>query len=197
VPRRHHRQPLQRVRLFPGGQPLKRPVEPFAGPRELARKCLRDLRTHFVATAADAGAERRSHIGGICAKLSAHAPERLCRDALQCAAPACMHCCHHTLALIDEENRHAIGRLHRQQQPGRARDGCIAPRRCSGQAARGLLRRSVEHADQIGMKLPQRDELHSGCAKRAEEFLAVGEHALARVPFGEAQVQHAPTLRAI
>ena len=41
------------------------------------------------------------------------------------------------------------------------------------------------------MNLPQRDDAHFTGAKRVEEFCAVFQHALARIPIREAEIQRA------
>ena len=48
---------------------------------------------------------------------------------------------------------------------------------------------AIDAVDQIRMNLPQRDDAHFVGAERMKEFRAVFEHALARVPIGEAEIQ--------
>jgi len=182
VPRRSHGKPGQRIRLIFCYKSVERPYEPFASLGELARIRFGYFGADFVAATRNTGTERSNHVSGLRAENHLHPADCFCRDAPQRAAPACMHRGYHAPLWIREKDGNAIGSLHAEKQPRELGDGRIAAQR--------FLRRRFDHMNHVRVDLPQRNKVHAACTERFEQHLAIGEHILAGVPIGEAEVQH-------
>lgn len=178
VPRRHHVEPLQRIRFIAGAQL----IEEFRRIRELSQKRADNLRADLVATTADCRADGGKHIRGIGAKFHLHPANSLGNDTLQRTAPSSVHGRHRALFGVDEQNGNAIGSLHAKQEPAMSSDGSVATAR--------LIRRGAEYAHHIGMKLAQRNQFESVSSELRLKAAAIFKHVFASVPFREAKIQH-------
>ena len=181
MPRRHHRKPRQRIRIFSGSKRVVRPIEPFPRIIKLAREFLSHIRPNFIAAAPNAGSERREYFLRPRTKQHAHAPNSFFSNALQRPTPTSMDSRDHAMLGIRKKNRNAIRSLHGDEKPGRGGDERIALERSR--------RRSVDHMNNIGMDLAQGDERHTFCAECFLEPTAILFHSSALVPFGEAKIQ--------
>jgi len=196
VTRRHHAEPLQRVGTLTGDELVialavaqaVREVEPIAGLRELSRESLSDFRADFVTASPNGRTDCSDHMVRPGAKFHAHATDSFCHDARERAAPSGVNGGHSAQFLIREENWHAVGGLHGEQQSARAGD-----ERVTGAGGRGkrICRSFVGQMNYVGMNLFQCDQLHAIRANRLQEGLAIGFDGLAGVPIGEAQIQDA------
>ena len=114
VSRRHHIQPLDGIGLIAGAKL----VEPLVRFGELRLKLDGYFRTDFVATAANRGPDGRDQVPGLGAELHLHPADGFHNDALERAAPSCMHSRNGALFRIHYKNRDTIRSLHAKQQTG-------------------------------------------------------------------------------
>ena len=91
---------------------------------------------------------------------------------------------------VDQNDRQAIGSLHRKQNSRRAGDQAIADKWCR--------RRFCDAMDEIGMDLSQRDQrprfLPSHHPNAAEKRLAIALDRSSRIMPGEAKIQGIPAI---
>ena len=189
---RFHREPREPVRIVVAvGQAIERAIEPVARVPKLRLKFRRHFCTHLVAARADAWPQCRNDVRGPRAEFHLHAPQSFFRNPANGPAPSGMDRSDGAPFCIGKQNRNAIGGLHHQQDARLASNQSVASRRYLGGIARSsAVIRRTHNVDDIGMNLPERNNLHFAGAQAAEEFLAVCEHALARIPVGKAKVQN-------
>ena len=72
---------------------------------------------NFIATRADGRTKRGEKVGRFAAEFELHAANGLLSDASERATPTSMNSGDDALLGINEENGHAIGSLHAEQQP--------------------------------------------------------------------------------
>lgn len=178
VARRHHIEPLDGVGFVAGAKLLE--VGGSVG--ELREKLRGDFGTDFVTATADARADGGEDVARICAEMHLHLADGFGGDASKSATPARMDGGDGALFRIDEEDRDAVGGLHGEEKARAIGDG--------GVATAGIEWGVVKEMDDIGMDLLERDEGKVGSAKGGLEAAAIFEDVFARVPVGEAQVEH-------
>ena len=115
-------------------------------------------------------------------KLHLHAAEGFSSDSLERAAPAGMNRGDGALLRIGEKNRNAIRGLDDKQDAGLAGKESVA--------LRSFCLRCVHPMHDVGVNLAQRCDMHLVRANGVKELLTVLDHVRARIPFGEAEVQH-------
>lgn len=103
-------------------------------------------------------------------------------DAGQSAAPTRVNCGNSAPFRVDQEDRNAVGGLHGEEEARSIGDHSIT--------TTGLGGRGVEDVNDVGVDLPQRGEWKIGGAEGGLQEAAVFENIFARVPIGEAEVEH-------
>jgi hypothetical protein len=174
---RHHVEPLERVGFVASAQL----VEPFRGVRELRLEGLRNLGANFVAAAADGGADGGNEVFRASAEFHAHPADGFLDDALEGAAPTGVNSGDSVAAGVSQKYRDAISGLDREEE--------TRPIRQRGIAAARLRGSGFKRADDVGMKLAKRHERHFLCGQGSQQKFAIFKDILARVPFGEAEVE--------
>lgn len=180
--RRHPVEPLERIGLIAGAEFVK----PILGLGKLGKKLGGNFRAYFVAAWADGRADCGDHVGRFGAVFELHAAERFHRDAAQGAAPAGVNRGNHAIPGVDQEDGDAIGGLDGEEQTGFGGGGSIAFARVGRTVSEG--------ANQVGMKLAQRNELQLFSADSFPEPAAIFEDVFSRVPIHETEIQDGPTI---
>src|SRR5580698_90272 len=178
MPRRHHVQPLQRVRLVARPQLIKK----FRCIGKLRGEIRRNLCPDFVAAPANRRPDRREQILRLRPKLHLHLPDRLRHDPCQRPAPPRVNRRHDALLWIDHQHRRTIRRPHSEQQSFAIRRERIA--------LALLTRRRIENPNHIRMNLVQRHKIQIARANRRLKSLLVCFDVLALVPFHRAKIQN-------
>ena len=181
MPRRHHGEPRQRIRIFAGSQRIVRPFKPIARIFKLAGKFLHDLGANLVTAASDPRADGGDNFLRARAEKHAHAADGFFSDAFQGAAPAGMNRGDDAVVGVGQQNGNAIGGLHGDEQSGSRGDERVA--------LQNVRRHDFDNVNDVGMNLAESDELHGLRAERFLKEAAVFFHARAFVPIAEAQVQ--------
>ena len=110
---RGHVEPLNGIGLVPRAGLVKIVV----GVSKLRGEFRDKFDANFIATRADGRTKRGEKVGRFAAEFELHAANGLLSDASQSATPTSMNSGDYTLLGINEENGHAIGSLHAEQQP--------------------------------------------------------------------------------
>src|SRR5580698_2305956 len=177
MPRRHHVQPLQRVRLVARPQLIKK----FRCIEKLRGKIRRNLCPDLIAAPANRRPDRREQILRLRSKLHLHLPDCLRHDPCQRPAPPRVNRRHDALLWIDHQHRRTIRRSHSEQQSFAIRRQRIA--------LALLTRRRIENPNHIRMNLVQRHKIQIARANRRLKSLLVRFDVLALVPFHRAKIQ--------
>jgi len=109
------------------------------------------LFAYIVATCLYTGPDRSYQIPWIALEMFAHLADALFDDALDGAPPSCVKNSDSAPLRVRQNNRKAIGRLHRQKQARRIGDHSIASQSGASQSSGN----TVDTMNQIGMNLPQ------------------------------------------
>ena len=110
-----------------------------------------NLGANFVAAAADGRADCGEEIGGLGFELHLHLADGFYHDAGEGATPAGVNGRDGAIFRVDEENGNAIGGLDSEEEAGTVSGGGVAAARLRGWG--------IEKMDDVGMDLPERDEL--------------------------------------
>jgi hypothetical protein len=178
VARWHHVEPLDGIGFVAGAEL----IEPFRGIRKLRLKLDGDFGANFVTAAVNGGADGGEEVGGLGAEVHLQLADGFDGDAGERAAPSRMNGGDSAFLGIDEKNRNAIGSLYAEEEAGTVGDGGIA--------LAGFGRGGFEKMDHVRMDLLERNEFEVRRAEGGLEAAAVFEDVFARVPFGEAEIQH-------
>ena len=186
MPRRTHGKPRQPVGVIVAiFERIEWAGEPFAGVRKFCGEFLHYFVADFVAATANARAQRGEHVLRARAKFHSHAAQSFFGYALRCAAPARVNRGNGALPGIGKQDGNAVRSLNGQQDAGFASDQGVALQRLF--ALRGL--RGAHDVHNIGVNLAQGNGAHFAGAERCEEFRAILQDAVARIPVRESQVQ--------
>lgn len=180
----HHVEPLDGIGFVAAAEF----VEPIGGVGELGVELDGDFGADFVAAAADRGANGGEQVGGLGAEVHLHLADGFDGDASEGAAPSGVNGGYGAGFGVDEEHGDAVGGLDAEEEAGTVGGGGVA--RNGGQAFAGLVGDDVEEMDDVGMDLLEGDELEVVGAESRLEAVAILEDVLARVPFGETEIQH-------
>ena len=182
-------------------------IKPIGSIRKLRRERPRHVGAHFIAATADRRSERRNDVARTRREFHAHSSERLHHDARKSAPPTRMDRGDGAMPRVGEQNRHAVRRLHAEQQTGSARGQRVGPRciRVPGtpvlethqnwpqphqtQPKSGAAKSGAANVNHIRMELPQRNQRHFACPDRRYEYRSIGCNTHAIIPVRKSQIQ--------
>ncbi len=108
---RHHGEPRKRIGIFAGREHVEGAFEPGLRVGELRGKFLHNLRTDFITTLADAGADGGENVSGLSREFHLHTAERLCSNARNRAAPSGMDGSDGAMTRVNEQDGDTVGGL--------------------------------------------------------------------------------------
>lgn len=186
-------EPLDGIGLIAGAEF----VEIVLGIGEFGGEGGSDFGADLVAAAANSGAKSCEEVLRLGTELHAHATCGFLDDASQGAAPTGVNCGDSMLFGVDEEDGNAIGGLYAKEEAGMICGGGIATIGIGtigigtiGIGTTGLGGRCFENADDVGMELFERNEMHLAGAQDGLKTAAIFEDVFAVVPIGETQVEN-------
>ena len=174
----HHVGPLDGIGFVTGAEF----VEPAGGAGELGVELSSDFGADFVTAAADRGADGSEQVGGFGFEVHLHLADGFEGDAGERAAPSGVDGGYDAVFGVDEEDGDAVGGLDAEEEAGAVGGGSVA--------LAGLGGGGFEEMDYVGVDLFEGDELKIVGAEGGLEAAAVFEDIFARVPIGEAKIQH-------